>query len=309
VHSVCHKVLAARTRMASSVDLLFEVRNNYYLGAYQQCVNEAQNAKLKDENDKILRDVFLYRSYIALKKPNIPLSEITSSASSSLKSVRRFAEYLANASKRQNIAEKVSEELQSGGKLGEVECLMNGLVFMHEDNVEDALRILQKGSESLECQAATIQCLLKIHRVDLAIKALKAMQEIDEDATITQLALAWVNMAAGKEKLRDAFYIYQELIDKYGATPTLLVSQSACLIQQQKYEEAEKLLLDAQERDIKNPEVLVNLILVSQFLGKPPEVTNRYIQDLKDDHPGHVWVSDFAAKEQAFDRMAQESSA
>ena len=47
----------------------------------------------------------------------------------------------------------------------------------------------------------------------------------------------------GKDKIKDAFYIYQEMIDKYGATPSLLVSQASCLIQQQKYEEAEKLLL------------------------------------------------------------------
>ncbi|KAH7728034.1 coatomer protein complex [Aphelenchoides avenae] len=296
--------------MAGAVDALFDVRNNYYLGAFQQCVNDAQNAKVKDESDKIARDVYLYRAYIALKKPNIPLSEIDpSSAPSALKAVRRLADYVANASKRSKIVQEVDAELQSGAQLGEVECLMNALILLHEDNVDDALRVLNKASDSLECQSAIIQCLLKIHRGDLAVKAIKAMQEIDEDATITQLALAWVNMAIGKDKLKDAFYIYQELIDKYGATPSLLVSQSACLIQQQKYEDAEKVLLEAQQRDANNPEVVVNLILVSQFLGKPFEVTNRYIKQLKDDYPDHAWTKDFVSKEQAFERLSQESSA
>lgn len=131
------------------------------------------------------------------------------------------------------------------------------------------------------------------------------MNEVDEDATLTQLALAWVNMAMvnnkiiiiinnnskitfqGKEKLKDAFYIFQEMMDKYGSSVLLLVGQSSVLIMQEKFDEAEKLLLvsytfwlltvlyclqSAQEKDPNSAEVLANLIVVSEFLGKGDEV-------------------------------------
>ncbi|KHN70950.1 Coatomer subunit epsilon [Toxocara canis] len=251
----------------------------------------------------------MYRAYIAQNKPSIALSEINaSSAPPALVAVRRFAEYMANPANRSKIVEEVEAEFNGDIPNDDTVFLMSAIIYMREQNIDNALRLLHQ-SDSLECRAATVQCLLKLDRVDLAAKEVKKMQEIDEDSTVTQLALAWLNTALGKDKLKDAFYIYQEMIDKYGASPLLLVAQASCLIQQQKYEEAEKLLLDAQQRDPNYAEALINLVVVSQYLGKAPEVTNRYINQLKEGHPDHPWTIDYTAKEKVFDRLAVESTA
>ncbi|RCN49196.1 DNA/RNA non-specific endonuclease [Ancylostoma caninum] len=290
-------------RHGMSVDRLFDIKNAFFLGHYQQCILEAQKLITKVEEEKLAKDVFTYRSYIAQGKASVVLSEISERTDNpSLKAVRRLAEYQTPSNKKR-IANEVQTEVSSGtAPTDDTSCIVAALILNEESNPEDAMRILSKSS-SLEARSATVFTLLQMDRVDLAVKELKKMNEIDEDATLTQLALAWVNMAVGKDKLKDAYYIYQEMMDKYGQSPQLLVSQSAVLILQGKYKEAEALLHEAQLRDANNCDALVNLVAVSQFLGKDHEVLKRYIAQLRDIDSTHPWVADLQAKEALFDEL------
>lgn len=47
-------------------DVLFAVRNNFFIGAYNNAINEASDIEGLSEAEQTERDVYVYRSYIAL---------------------------------------------------------------------------------------------------------------------------------------------------------------------------------------------------------------------------------------------------
>jgi len=293
----------------NDVDELYEVKNAFFLGNYQQCITEAQKLKVNSPEQRLTRDVFLYRAYIALKKFSIVKDEIHGASAPELQALKLLAEYLSGSqSKRDQVVAGVDKKFSGDIDISNVPLfLVAGTIYANEQNHEAALRVLHQATD-LECSALTLQIYLAMDRVDLAQKELKAMQEKDDDSTVTQLAHAWFNIAVGGEKLQDAFYIFQELIDKSVATPLLLNGQAACFLGMCKYEEAEPVLQNALEKDIDNPETLINMIVLSQHTGKPTEVTNRYLSQLKDSHADHPFMRDYQAKENEFNRLTQQYS-
>eukprot|EP00899_Mesostigma_viride_P023105 jgi/Mesvir1/397/Mv11288-RA.1 len=288
--------------MGDSDTVLFNLQNNFYLGAFQAAINEGASLTNLGEAREIIRDCYVYRSYIAQGSYELVLAEISKAAAPALQAVRLLATYLSSPDKKELVMKTLSDWLSDASTaVNPTVLLVTGIIHCHEGNYPDALKYLQSSSD-LEMMSLSVQVYLAMDRPDAAERQLKAMHGIDEDATLTQLATAWVNMALGGPKVQEAFYIFQELGEKYTWTLSLINGSAVASLRMGRVDDAEKELLEALNKDSKHADTLANLIVASLHLGKP---STRYLNQLKVCGPNHAFVKRLKAMDEAFDRSAQ----
>lgn len=282
-------------------DLLFNLRNFFYLGAYQSAINNSEIPNLSPE-EAIERDCLVYRSYIALGTHQLVINEIDSSAATPLQAVKLLALYLSGSENKESTISSLKEWLADPA-IGNIPTLrlVAGIIFMHEQDYIEALKHTNAGG-TMELHALNVQIYLKMYRSDHAEKQLKIMQQIDEDHTLTQLANAWLNLAVGGSKIQEAYLIFQDFSEKYSMTGLILNGKAVCCMHMGNFDEAESLLLEALNKDAKDAETLSNLVVCCLHLNKP---ATRYLSQLKVTHPEHMFVKRLSVAEENFERAVQ----
>ncbi|CAH2049097.1 unnamed protein product, partial [Iphiclides podalirius] len=293
-------------RQQQDVDELFDVKNAFYIGNYQQAINEAQSVNPTSPLVTLHRDAFLYRSYIAQGNYRIVLQELKN-ADPLLLPLKTLVDYLSPGANKPAIVADIDARVAKGTELtNDIFILVAATIYYHEENYEAALKILH-GAESLELRAFTLQCLLAMNRPDLAKKQLKLLQDIEDDGTLTQLAQAWLNLSQGGPGVQDAHYSIMELSERLGslgAGPAAVGAAAAA--SRGMWEEAEQMLTEAQTRAPQQPELLLGLAVTAAHAGKSPEVSSRYLAQLLDSHPEHPFCREYSAKANEMKRLAAQ---
>mmetsp|Transcript_8302 Transcript_8302/g.28490 ORF Transcript_8302/g.28490 Transcript_8302/m.28490 type:complete len:294 (+) Transcript_8302:35-916(+) len=284
-------------------DLLYALRNNFHLGAYQAALGEAQDLQHDDLGgaETVERDVFMYRAYIELGQPEVCLTEVTDDSELALQACKLLALVRSDPGKKEEVVAQVTEWLSDPAYSSNLMlCELCGEIYMATESYEEALKCCSSAG-SLELLALAIQVALQIERPDVAKKMLDLMQQKDDDAPLTQLANAWVDISLGGDHIQEAQYIFQELGDRFNWTPKLLNGSAICNMTMGNFAKAEKEVLEALSKDPKNADTLANAITASLHLNKP---TERYVTQLRGADPNHPVVRKLDALEEKFAKAA-----
>jgi hypothetical protein len=120
-------------------DPLFDVKTFFYLGNYQLAINEAGKVRPRDENTKIEKDFYVYRSFIEQGNASVVLDEIKGDAPAPLQATRILAAYLSKSESKDSAAQKFKELAQTGDELV---SLVSAIFYMAENQLEEALRAI-----------------------------------------------------------------------------------------------------------------------------------------------------------------------
>ena len=224
-------------------DELYTLRNLFWLGSFQQAINEGGRLNRLSDELKIERDEFVYRSYVGQGQYALVISEVDDDAPVNLRAVKLLAEYLENPSgTRDGVVETLGTWLtEKETRENSTVQLVAAIIYQREDLQKEAFTALKKQS-TMEQTALWAQMCLQINRCDLAEQSFKKLEAVDEDATLTQLVGAWINLHKGGDNTKEAAYTYEELIDKFGSSLTLLNGLAVAKMHQKDYEEAQKRL-------------------------------------------------------------------
>lgn len=292
--------------MSKQSTLDIELLNLFYLGSYDGCISKCT----KISNPTISNRIFEFRSNIALGQYQYVLDEIEEKQGdssfindTSIKAIQVFTNYKMSDSseKKRESIEQIEQWLDDPSRSSNPTLqVLASIIYSEEGNFSSALKAVHNAS-NLEMHHIYITTLLRMNRVDLAESALKKMQDLNDDATLTQLTHAMVNLAVGgPQKVQDAQFVLKELLNMFPDSVIILNSLATSYLILGDFENAEQYLQSALTKKSNDTVSLVNMIVCQIHLKNEKQV-KRFTTQLKSLESNHPWFQSRKEKQDEFD--------
>ena len=125
-------------------------------------------------------------------------SNVTTDSPPELQAVKLQAELLAYPEKQEAVLKSLKALLGNAAAAANPHVqIVAATIYQNCGDERGALRTMRSFDGGMESLAFGVQIYLAMNLVEKAYGLLKKLQEIDDDATLTQLSSAWVYLAVG----------------------------------------------------------------------------------------------------------------
>lgn len=288
-----------------SDDDVRSLRNFYVTGLYDKVIAESEGSS--DPASK----VYYYRALLE-KSPEKAFKMIDDNAPTALQAIKLLGTFRkAEAEQRELVHETLNEWLNDSIVQNDPTLkLIAAQIYFDEDEFKKALKLVAQAGENLEQLAMQVMIYLKINRLDLAEKAVKNMTDIDDDDALSQLATTWLYISQGGEKLTEASFLLQELVDKFGKSEGLLICQGVCNMHMGNLSECNSFLKQARALSMQNntqtsADTMINFVSCMLQSKGNPVVLAKIESEIREKNSDCAWLKKQEELSNHFDQHAK----
>lgn len=121
---------------------LFDIRNAVFLGNYQSAINLAESFRPDSENERLERDILLYRAMAQQGDCQIVLNEIKDGSPLPLMAIKHLAAYLARRGDKAALLDTLKNWKENGATNDPTIQIVAGLIYFKENLFEECFAVL-----------------------------------------------------------------------------------------------------------------------------------------------------------------------
>lgn len=282
---------------------LFTLRNQFFTAQYET-VSTIDLSDYFDESKDIAKEYKL-RSLLALGKYEEVLSSVSGSNDEFSKTFQLYTKFLQG----QDVSNEFDSLIESGKNKWFVQIL-GSFYLVKNERVDEAINLLQRHENSLECVLLLTQLYIHQNKIELAEKEVSKASQYAQDSIIFNLAEAYLNSVKNGESLRGALYFFEEL-SHTNPSYRSLIGQLVLNLQLHQFPEAEEVFRQLEEfsgsTGTKNSDLIANQVSYANITGDEELAKSKREELIKLD-PSHPSVVDYKEKNELFDTVVAKYS-